>query len=136
MAPSILPGDSISIRKASLEEIVPGEVILFVQRGRWFLHRVVKRNISISEHGVEEPALITRGDRLAQNDPPVFSAELLGRAVSLQRGDRNVKLNIQPNGSSSWIARLLRASDRATFLYLRMATCRRAIFPWGAKCRA
>jgi signal peptidase I len=128
MVPSILPGDLVAIQSAGLREISPGEVVLFSQKGRLFVHRVVDRQVSSAADGLEEPFLITRGDRLCHNDPPVSSRDMLGRVVSVKRGNRKIELLAQPNGSNRWMARLLRTSDHATVLYLFLAACWGSIF--------
>jgi len=92
MVPSILPGDLVSVHRTSLQDISPGEVVLFLQKGRLFVHRVVDRKVVATADGPEELCLITRGDRLRHNDPPVSSPELLGRVVSIERDTRKVEL--------------------------------------------
>jgi signal peptidase I len=126
MAPAILPGDLVLIQRADLGEISPGEVVLFLQKGRLFVHRVVGR--------AEEPYVITRGDRLRHNDPPVSSRELLGRVVSIERDQQ--KIELPAAGSNGLIARLLRSSDGATYLYLRLVSAWRNSFLRRAKCQA
>ena len=134
MAPAMLPGDLVSIRRAGLDEISPGEVVLFAQNGRLFVHRVVGRNEVSAAGNPKKPCLITRGDRLRHDDPPVSSRGLLGRVVSIERDNR--KIELAPHASTGWFARLLRASDRATYLYLYLGTCWRTLLFRGAKCRA
>lgn len=134
MTPAILPGDLVSIRRVDLDEISAGEVVLFLQNGRLFVHRVVGRNVVSPEGNNEEPCLITRGDRLRHDDPPVSSRELLGRVVSIERNNRNIEL--APRTSNSLFARLLRASDRATYLHLRLGACWRKLLFRGAKCQS
>jgi signal peptidase I len=134
MVPSILPGDLVSIHRASLNDISPGEVVLFLQRGRLFVHRVVDRRMAATADSPDEPCLITRGDRLRHDDPPVSSPELLGRVVSIERDNRKVELSA--TGSNQPILRLLQSSDRLTYLYLRLAAYWRTNFLGGAKCRA
>jgi signal peptidase I len=123
MAPSILPGDLISIQRAGLREIFPGEVVLFSQKGRFFVHRVVCRAECLDEPFAAqgEPCLITRGDRLCHNDPPVSSSELLGRVISIERDGRQVESTAQPSGWKRVIVRLLQTSDYATYAYVRLA---------------
>ncbi len=134
MAPSILPGDCVSIHHAGLREISMGDVVLYSRKGRLFVHRVVGRKIELAAQGVEELSLITRGDRLRHDDPPVSPAELLGRVVSIKRNNRDIQATATQ--SNRQITRLLQASDHATFLYLRLASCWRSIF-WGrTKCQA
>lgn len=134
MVPSILPGDLVSIRRASLHDITPGEVILFLQSGRLFVHRVVDRKISSAGDCADETYLITRGDRLRRNDPPVSSRELLGRLVSIERDHRKVQLI--SHRSDRLMVRLLQSSDRVTYLYLRLAAGWRNLFLRRTKCQA
>src|ERR1700688_4923956 len=105
MVPSILPGDLVLIHKASLNDISPGEVVMFLQKGRLFVHRVVDRRVAATSGGPVEPCLITRGDRLRHDDPPVSSPELLGRVVSIERDNRKVEL--ASHRSNRLIVRLL-----------------------------
>jgi signal peptidase I len=134
MVPSILPGDMVSIRQASLDEISPGEVILFSRNGRLFVHRVVDRKIGSTPGSPGETHLITRGDRLRQDDPPISSPELLGRVVSIERDNRKVEL--PAHGSIRLIVRILQTSEHLTYLYLRLSACWRTSILRGAKCLA
>src|ERR1700676_2666491 len=115
MVPAMLPGDLVSVRRAGLDEISAGEVVLFLQNGRLFVHRVVGRNVVSAAGNTQGPYLTTRGDRLRHDDPPVSSKELLGRVVSIERNNRHIEL--ASHGSNSLFALLIRASDRATYLY-------------------
>ena len=121
MVPSILPGDLIAVRRAGVREISRGDVVLYSRTGRLFVHRVVDQPIAGGTPGLDEPCLITRGDRHAHDDAPVHARELLGRVVSVERGNRKIEFAVRANAIGRWILRLLLASDRATFLYLRMA---------------
>jgi signal peptidase I len=129
MAPAMLPGDLVSIRRASLNEISVGEVVLFLQNGRMFVHRVVGKSEISAAGNPAEHCLITRGDRLRHDDPPVSPRELLGRVVTIERDNRAIE--VAPHGSNSLLARLLRTSDRATYLYLRLGACSRTLFVRG-----
>lgn len=125
MAPSLLPGDIVSIAQANLENVTPGEVVSFLQGGRLFVHRVVRREAPAKVKLADTSRLITRGDRLQHEDPPVSGTELLGRVVDVERGGQKVKL--QPQRSNSLIARALQSSDRATYLYVKAANLWRSI---------
>jgi len=135
MLPSILPGDLISVQRAGLSGISSGEIVLYSREGRLFAHRVVGRAGSR-----EDPRLITRGDRLSHNDPPVSSSELLGRVTSIRcgdgRGHRNARLAGRPNAREQMIVRILQTSDRATYFYLRLAGHWRSFFSGRADCQA
>lgn len=125
MAPSILPGDIVSIAQANLENVAPGEVVSFLQGGRLFVHRVVRRDAPAKDRVADASRLITRGDRLQHEDPPVSDTELLGRVVDVERGGRKIKL--LPRRSNGLIARTLQSSDRATRLYVRVANLWRSL---------
>jgi signal peptidase I len=135
MVPSVLPGDLISVQSTDINEVSIGEIVLYSRDRRLFAHRVVARAGS-----PDEPLLITRGDRLCHNDPPVSSSELLGRVTSIECGDGRGHRQVQSAARLSvWgqmIVRVLQTSDRATYVYLRLAACRRSFFSGRAACRA
>ena len=135
MAPSILPGDLISVQRAGLSEIFPGEIVLFSREGRLFAHRVVAR---AGSH--DDPRLITRGDRLSHNDPPVSSDELLGKVTSIQCSEggrcRQVQSLARRNPWEQMIVHVLQTSDRATSVYVRLAGYWRSFLSGRAACRA
>jgi signal peptidase I len=134
MVPSVLPGDLVLIQRAALEEILPGEIAVFLREERLFVHRVVERKkISVAGDASEELCLITRGDRQRDCDLPVSSSELLGRVVCIERDQREVK--VAPNRVTRLTARLLQTSDRVTSLYLLLATFSRTIFLRRTKCQ-
>jgi signal peptidase I len=135
MVPSILPGDLISVQRTAVSEISNGEIVLYSREGRMFAHRVV--GCAAQPFAAQgESLLITRGDRLRYNDPPVSSSELLGRVISIKRGEQQVKTSSQASGLHYPLLRLLQTSDRATYLYLRLASLWRTLFPRRAECRA
>jgi signal peptidase I len=135
MVPSILPGDLISVERAGATEISSGDVVVYSREGRLIAHRVVG-----ATSGAEQPLLITRGDRLENNDSPVTSAEVIGRVASIQCADRccnrQVESPIEPVGFKYLLRRAVRASNRATYFYVRLASCWSALFCRGSKCQA
>jgi hypothetical protein len=133
MAPAILPGDLVSIQRAGLEEITPGEIVAYLRQGRLFVHRVTRRIAAESAALASGSRLITRGDRLRHDDPAVSPSEFLGRVVSLERGSLTIEMPFQK--SDGFIAGLLRASDRATYLYLRLASAFPTLLFRRAKCQ-
>jgi hypothetical protein len=58
---------------------------------------------------------------------------LLGRVVRIERGNRKIELPIQQSHPS--IARVLRSSDRVTYLYVRLAAWWGTLFVGSAKCQ-
>ena len=135
MVPSILPGDLVFILRADISEISSREIIMYSRAGRLFVHRVVA-----CTNSADQPMLITRGDRLDHNDPPVSSTELLGRVTSIQRPDgigyRQIEFPSLPFEQNHMMLRALRTSDRATYFYLRLSALWRALVHRGEKCQA
>jgi signal peptidase I len=116
MVPAIFPGDLISVQRAVMSEISTGDIVLYEREGRMFAHRAVG-----CMQSPEGSQLIARGDRLRHNDPPVSSRELLGKVISIARGNSQKRPASCLSGWERMIAYLLRNSDRATYLYLRLA---------------
>lgn len=80
MLPTLWPGDRLTIRQRSIEQVLPGDVVLFAREGRFFIHRVL-RKLVLDSH----PRLLTRGDAMPDTDAPVCAEELLGKIVSIER---------------------------------------------------
>jgi signal peptidase I len=116
MAPAVRPGDLLSVEGAKLKKISEGQVVVFSRGGRLIAHRVVTQTEKAGES-----YLVTRGDRRWRNDVPVSSAEVVGRVTGIERGGSPVHAPIRPGILQQLICRLLRFSDRATYLYLRLA---------------
>ena len=133
MVPSILPGDFISVRRAGIQDISAGEIVLFFRDARFFVHRVIQR-ISLSGRNSPAASLITRGDRLLYDDPAVTADQLLGRIILIERNNRQVPL--MARGTNHPIVRVLRSSDRATSIYLWLAAWRRTLLPRRTTCQA
>jgi len=96
MLPAIWPGDVLDIEAAPLDELSPGAIAVFQRDGRVWAHRVIRNS---------RATLLTRGDALAQDDPPVLPEHLLGRVVSVVRG----RSRIIPAASLTSRQRLLRS---------------------------
>ena len=135
MVPSILPGDMISVHRADLLEISPGEIVMYLRDGRLFVHRVLAR---AGSH--DHPRLITRGDRLTYDDPLVSSSELLGRVTSIRTHDGRRQRELRTaTGLSVWekmFVHVLRTSENVTYLYRRLARHLPSFFSRRTACQA
>lgn len=80
MLPTLWPGDLLTVSSVRPELIQPGDIVLSMRQGRFFVHRVMSRDLN-------EGFLITRGDCMPENDPPVGRLELLGRITEVERAD-------------------------------------------------
>lgn len=107
MMPVIWPGDILTIRNCGMEEVQPGQIVLYRREKELIAHRV------ISIHG---NLLTTRGDSINHDDLPVRESEIVGRVVSITRRGQ-----IVPGALSFWSragSRVLRRSG----LCLRVAS--------------
>jgi signal peptidase len=143
MVPAMRPGDLITLESASLREIAPGEIVVFARSGRLVAHRVkaiISAPVPTANSKSGEPRLrnrlLTRGDRARRDDPMVSNSELLGRVTQIERGNRRVCLRTSLTAADRVISRLLRISDRATFLYLRVSALSESSLVGGEECRA
>jgi signal peptidase I len=80
MLPTLWPGDLLTVQSHQPEHAEPGEFVLYMRGGRFFIHRIVRKSLAGNQ-----TFLITRGDCMAENDPPVRSGELLGKITEVQR---------------------------------------------------
>jgi signal peptidase len=124
MVPAMRPGDLITVERAGLGEIKPGEIVVFARAERLVVHRVkaiVVGPVTAKTENPRELLLATRGDRSRRNDPMVSSSELLGRVTQVERGSQRAQVQTKLSAKEQVISRLLRTSDRATYLYLRVS---------------
>jgi signal peptidase I len=80
MLPTLWPGDLLTVQSRRLEEIEPGEIVLYRRRDRFFIHRAVRK--CLIGDGL---FLIARGDSMPQADPPVRTGQVLGKITEVQR---------------------------------------------------
>lgn len=73
MTPALRSGDMVSVHRANLADVLPGEVVVFIRKGHLVAHRVVRR--AVSDNGV---VVVTRGDSCRHDDLPVSQDDFLG----------------------------------------------------------
>jgi len=79
MLPTLWPRDVVEISSCSIEEARPGEIVLALRDGRFFLHRLRAR--------LGAGGFLLQGDSMPVPDPRFPDDALLGRLVF--RGDRH-----------------------------------------------
>ena len=82
MSPALWPGDTVEIHTTPLAEIKIGDLAAFTRDDRIFIHRVIRNTTDGAA------TLVTRGDALPVEDPPVRESELLGIATVIERVPR------------------------------------------------
>ena len=115
MLPSVQPGDVLTIRRCMMSAAECGAIVLFTRDGRLFAHRVVARKIT---------HLVTRGDALEWQDPPVPEDQLLGQVIAVTRNGRRRQPPALTIGRRITAA-LVRRSTHARWLVVAGARVRR-----------
>jgi signal peptidase len=127
MLPAVWPGDILSVCHSEIAHVAVKDIVLSERQGRLCAHRVVDKIA-----GTESVCLITRGDRLSVDDPPVFAHELLGRVTLIQRNGSHI--DPRAGLSTGWriLSVILSRSALATRLMLHLIASRRSAAPEGA----
>lgn len=81
MFPVLLSGDKVVVKRSSLEDLRPGDIIVWSDE---FLQRVAHRIISI-DASATPPLITTKGDLRMGEDPPVEFDRVLGKVVAVLR---------------------------------------------------
>jgi len=71
------------IDRSDAEGIAEGDIVLFGRDRRFFVHRVVKKNLGGSQ-------ILTRGDAMPHPDPSFAERDLLGKVSLILRNDKFV----------------------------------------------
>lgn len=78
MMPVIWPDDVITVQR-EMDDLQPGQIVLYRRGETLVAHRIVC---------VHEGFLITRGDSLANDDPPIGEPDVVGRVTGIVRDGR------------------------------------------------
>jgi hypothetical protein len=128
MLPSLWPGDLLTIESAASDEVVPGDIVLVMRDNRSFAHRLVERRV---QHC---PSLITKGDAVRSNDPPVARSEVLGRVACVRRSNRSFVPSRRVSPPRFALAWMFCRWDRFRNLALRIHAARLQASPtFGAR---
>lgn len=104
MLPSIWPGHVLAVEDCDPSAIRAGDIIRFMQAGRFVIHRVI--SITGDSGNI---SWITRGDSLSREDLPVAERYLLGRVRSIRRKDRWAPPPVHLSKRARWVGRTLQA---------------------------
>jgi hypothetical protein len=87
MLPSILPGDTLLVRRQPVASIRPGQVVLCRREGAFCAHRVMFKTQCDGRWSFR-----TAGDALSGEDGPIAEAEFLGRVFAVIRRGKHIEL--------------------------------------------
>jgi signal peptidase I len=131
MLPSVWPGDLLLIRRQEMEQIHPGDIVLFARHGRLIAHRVVFKT-----NDPEAPSLITRGDALPSQDSAISPAELLGKVSGILRAGEWIQPRRRLSISARITAMFVSRSGRAAGILSRLRASRRRPCEHEAPCQS
>ena len=102
MLPAIRPGDILIVGRCTIDELGSGDVVLFRSGERLFAHRVARTCV-----GEGPSVLITKGDALMSDDPPLPFSQVLGRVTAICPGERLLRDRIRDSkiGSACGMAK-------------------------------
>jgi hypothetical protein len=115
MLPAIWPGDLLLIRRQAMEQILPGDIVLFARDGRLIAHRAVCKTGDRAT-----PSLITRGDALPSFDSAVSAAELLGKVCGVFREGEWIEPRKRLGFGARALSLLVSRSGRAAGIFWRL----------------
>jgi signal peptidase I len=84
MLPLLRAGDQVQV--AATSSYVLGDLVLFQQSGQLIVHRIVAHSGQVTAVD-ESPTWICQGDNCTMADPPITPSQILGKVVTLRRGD-------------------------------------------------
>jgi len=84
MFPFIRPGDIITAKPISPENLTVGQVLFYYKDGIFFAHRL--------KEGSSNSHMMTRGDNLPFNDNFITPAEVLGKIVMIERNGKKIDM--------------------------------------------
>ena len=131
MLPSVWPGDLLLIRRQQMDQIYPGDIVLFGCHGRLIAHRAVFKTDDL-----EAPSLITRGDALPSQDSPISPAQLLGKVSGILRGGEWIQPSRRLSFGARTVAMLVSRSGRAATILSRLRASRRRPCEREALCQS
>ncbi len=121
MLPSVLPGDTLVVARATSDAVRNGDIVLYGREQRLFAHRVVSQPKSF-----EDRRILTRGDSMPQADPPIGEEELLGKVSYIVRNGKCIAPDRSMRISERAVAALVRRSQVAARLVVGVHGMRQA----------
>jgi signal peptidase I len=117
MLPTLWPGDTIIVSRTGFSQILPGSIALFRRTDRFFVHRILHKDIAKKE-------ILSRGDAMPRPDPPFMSGELVGKVLFIVRNGKQ----IEPSRHVSLLHRAFAALVRRSTLAARVAVMARRVY--------
>jgi signal peptidase I len=115
MLPTIFPGDTVLIERATSERVSKGDIVLFRRARGLVVHRV-----SGTSDSAGDLQIITQGDGMARPDPPISSSQLLGKVSFIVRDGRCVEPTKRLGLAGRAVASLARCSSSAARVIVRV----------------
>ena len=110
MFPTLIDFDRVSVKKCSVDQVSPGDIIVFhnLNNDGYIIHRAISKSIK---------GIITRGDGMKRKDSAlVTDNNIVGQALSIERDDRLIRIvGGRPTLLKTSAKRLMRKPAKALF---------------------
>jgi signal peptidase I len=123
MLPTIWPGDTLVIERASSGDVFDGsdgDIVMFSNGRRFVAHRVVTKS-----SGSGDSMVRTQGDAVPHPDSPVARGDLLGKVSYILRNGTRMEPNQKLGFSERAVAAVFRRSEIAARVVVRVHRMRR-----------
>ena len=102
MLPTLWPGDLLTVQSLGAEEVEPGEIVLYMRSDRFFVHRIVSKNLGSGQCVADYPGRL----HVRRMIRPIGRSELLGKVTEVQRSGLDIsagaKAFAHPPASGVW----------------------------------
>ena len=122
MLPSVWPGETLVVERASNDRVRLGDIVLVDRGQRLRAHRVIAKAGDSAN-----PQWITQGDALPTPDNPVSKSELLGRVAYVIRRGKLTALDAELSAGGKLIAKIVRRSTSAARALVYLTFMRRRL---------
>jgi hypothetical protein len=114
MLPSILPGDTLLVRRQPVANIRPGQVVLCRREGAFCAHRVMFKTQCDGRWSFR-----TAGDALSGEDDPIAEEEFLGQVFAVIRRGKHIELTESRGLVTRLVEWAVKRSDASATFILR-----------------
>lgn len=124
MHPFIKDGDIVEVAPTTAPSIAAGDVVLFsVSPGLVFAHRVIKK-----QYRDTELVFLIKGDAKPQPDHEVYSRQVLGKVIAIERNGRRISLDRALRRFAGML--YARISPWSSWFYPILRSARRVVGVW------
>ncbi len=120
MLPTVWPGDTLVIERASGDRILAGDIVLFSSGRRFVAHRVLAIGNDSGVSRVQTSPVQTQGDAVRRPDAPLAAGDVLGKVSFILREGKIIEPSRRLSFSYRAVAAGFRCSSFAARVIVRV----------------